>query len=173
MGSRWGLGLDCIFSVGNTVQLTKAFSRNSPGGPVVMTLPSNEGDEGSNPGQGTKISEASRPKKQNIKQKQYYNKFKKDFKNCPHQKICKNNNNNKTRNIPQMVLSPGSPSSVGASSCLLRPLDAQSQSGLRCPLPNCRSLGAGMAVFLSAPRCYMVPRSAPGRERGWGGRLAQ
>ena len=81
MGSRWGLGLDCIFSVGNTVQLTKAFSRNSPGGPVVMTLPSNEGDEGSNPGQGTKISEASRPKKQNIKQKQYYNKFKKDFKN--------------------------------------------------------------------------------------------
>ena len=32
------------------------------------------------PGQGAKIPHASRPKNQNIKQKQDYNKFNKDFK---------------------------------------------------------------------------------------------
>ena len=57
-----------------------------PGGPVVGTLPSNAGSEGLNPGRGAKISHASRPKNQNIKQKQYCNKFNKDFKNGPHQK---------------------------------------------------------------------------------------
>ena len=31
-------------------------------------------------------SHASRPKNQNVKQKQYCNKFNKDFKNGPHQK---------------------------------------------------------------------------------------
>ena len=36
------------------------------------------------PGQGGKIPHASRPKKQNIKQKQYCNRVNKDFKNCPH-----------------------------------------------------------------------------------------
>ena len=43
-----------------------------------------QGFGGSTPGQGTKIPYASQPKKQNIKQKQYCNKFKKDFKNGPH-----------------------------------------------------------------------------------------
>ena len=38
------------------------------------------------PGQATKIPHVSEPKNQNIKQKQYYNKFNKDFKNYPHQK---------------------------------------------------------------------------------------
>ena len=39
------------------------------------------------PGRGTKISQASRPKNQNIKkQKQYYNEFNKNFKNGPHKK---------------------------------------------------------------------------------------
>ena len=38
------------------------------------------------PGQGAKIPHASQQKDQNIKQKQYYNKFNKDFKNDPHQK---------------------------------------------------------------------------------------
>ena len=33
------------------------------------------------PGWGAKIPHVSRPKKQNIKQKRYYNKFNKDFKN--------------------------------------------------------------------------------------------
>ena len=57
-----------------------------PGGPVVKTLPSNAGGAGSIPGQGAKIPHASWPKNQNIKQKQYCNKFNKDFKNGPHQK---------------------------------------------------------------------------------------
>ena len=37
-------------------------------------------------GRGAKIPHASWPKNQNIKQKQYCNKFNKDFKNGPHQK---------------------------------------------------------------------------------------
>ena len=58
-----------------------------PGSPVVKTLPSNAGGVGSIPGQGAKITHASQPEKpKNIKQKQYCNKFSKDFKNGPHQK---------------------------------------------------------------------------------------
>ena len=42
------------------------------------------------PGQGVKIPHVPQPKKQqNIKQKQYWNKFNKDLKNDPHQKIFK------------------------------------------------------------------------------------
>ena len=48
--------------------------------------PSNAGGAALIPGQGAKIPHASRPKNQNIKQKQYCNKFNKDFKNGPHQK---------------------------------------------------------------------------------------
>ena len=53
---------------------------------MVENLPANAGDTGSIPGWGAKIPHASGPKKQNIKQKQYCNKFNKDFKNGPHQK---------------------------------------------------------------------------------------
>ena len=53
---------------------------------MVKTLPSNARVSGSVPDQGTKISCASWPKIQIIKQKQYCNKFNKDFKNGPHQK---------------------------------------------------------------------------------------
>ena len=42
-----------------------------------LASPSNARDAGSIPGQGTKISHAWWPKKQNIKQKQYCNKFNK------------------------------------------------------------------------------------------------
>ena len=53
---------------------------------MVKTLPSNAGGVGSIPGRGAKIPYASQPKNQNIKQKQYCNKFNKDFiKNGPHQ----------------------------------------------------------------------------------------
>ena len=48
-------------------------------GPVVKTLPSNAGGAGSIPGWGAEIPCALRPKNQNIKQKQYCNKFNKDF----------------------------------------------------------------------------------------------
>ena len=62
-----------------------------PGGPVVKTSPSSVGGAGSIAGQGAKIPHASRPKNQIIKQKQYCNKFNKDFKNGPHQKKKKKN----------------------------------------------------------------------------------
>ena len=56
---------------------------------MVKTSPSNAESIGSMPGQGAKIPHASGPKNQNINQKQYCNKFNKDFKNGPHQKLLK------------------------------------------------------------------------------------
>ena len=53
---------------------------------MVKFLPSNAGGVGLIPGRGAKTPHASQPKNQNMKQKQYYNKFNKDFKNGPHQK---------------------------------------------------------------------------------------
>ena len=47
---------------------------------MVKTLPSNAGGVGLLPGWGAKIPHALWPKKQNIKQKQYCNKFSRDFK---------------------------------------------------------------------------------------------
>ena len=44
------------------------------------------GGVGSIPGQGVKIPHASWPENQNIKQKQYCNKFNKDFKNGSYKK---------------------------------------------------------------------------------------
>ena len=64
-------------------------SLDFPGGPVVKTLPSSAGGAGSIPGGGAKIPHASQPKTHNVKQKQYCNKFNKDFKNGPHQKNIK------------------------------------------------------------------------------------
>ena len=46
-----------------------------PGGPVVEGSPANSGDTGLIPGLGAKIPHVSWPKNQNIKQKQYCNKF--------------------------------------------------------------------------------------------------
>ena len=56
-------------------------ARDFPAGPVVKTSPSNAGGAGSIPCQGAKIPHASQPKNQNMRQKQYRNKFNKDFKN--------------------------------------------------------------------------------------------
>ena len=44
---------------------------NFPGGPLVKTLPSNEGVMDSTSGWGVKSPHASRPKNQRVKQKQY------------------------------------------------------------------------------------------------------
>ena len=60
-----------------------------PGGPVVKTLPSNAGGVGLIPGQRNKLPHASWPKNQNIKQKQYCNKFNKDLKKMVHIKKIK------------------------------------------------------------------------------------
>ena len=57
-----------------------------PGGPVVGTLPSRAAGVGSIPGRGPKIPLASGAKNQNMRQKQFCNKFTKDFKNGAHQK---------------------------------------------------------------------------------------
>ena len=62
------------------------FSLPPPGNPVVKTSPSNAGSAGLIPGWGARFPHALMPKNQNIKQKQYCNKFNKDFKNSPHQK---------------------------------------------------------------------------------------
>ena len=62
---------------------------------MVKTSSSNAGDAGSIPGWGAKISRASWPKNQ--KQKQYCNKFNKDFKNGPHQKHKNKKNSRKTQ----------------------------------------------------------------------------
>ncbi len=50
------------------------------GGPAVKISPSSAGGAGSIPGFGAKIPHASQTRNQNIKQKQYWNKFNKDFK---------------------------------------------------------------------------------------------
>ena len=47
---------------------------------MVKSSPSNAGASGPTPGQGAQILYASQPKNQNVKQKQYCNKFNKDFK---------------------------------------------------------------------------------------------
>ena len=58
---------------------------------MVETSPSSAGGAGSIPGQGAEIPHALGPKNQNIKQKQCCNKFSKDFKIGPHQKMFKKN----------------------------------------------------------------------------------
>ena len=65
---------------------SKSSLRDFPGSPVVEISPSNAGGAGSIHCQGAKIPHGSGPKLQNIKQKQYCNKFNEDFKNGPHQK---------------------------------------------------------------------------------------
>ena len=53
---------------------------NFPGGPVVKASPSNAGGMDLIPGQGPKIPHILQPKHQNVKEKQYCNKFNKDIK---------------------------------------------------------------------------------------------
>ena len=62
----------------------ESYLRDCPGGPVVRASPSNAGAVGSIPSWSAEHPHASRPKTQNIKQKQCCNKFNKDFKNGPH-----------------------------------------------------------------------------------------
>ena len=65
---------------------------------MVRTSPSNAGDVGLIPGQDTGIPYASWSGNQNMKQKQCYNKFNKDFKNGPHPKKKKKKNLKKIKN---------------------------------------------------------------------------
>ena len=59
----------------------KCLFRDWSGSPIVETLSFSEGGAGSTPGWGAEIPHPLQPKTQIIKQKQYYNKFNKDFEN--------------------------------------------------------------------------------------------
>ena len=77
--------------MGRFKNVLKIHCGDFPGGPVVETSSSKAVDVGLILGQGANIPHVSGPKNQHIKQKQYCNKFNKDFKNGPHQKtlnIC-------------------------------------------------------------------------------------
>ena len=77
-------------------------------GPMVEILPFNEGDVGSIFCQGVKVPQASWPKNQNTKQKQYCNKFNKGFTRWSTSKKVfniKKNNNNKTVMLRRILLS--------------------------------------------------------------------
>ena len=65
--------------------------RDLPGDPVVKTSPSEAAGVDSIPRQWAKIPHASWPENQKIRQKQYCNKFNKDYKYGPHQKKKKKN----------------------------------------------------------------------------------
>ena len=70
-------------------------------------MPPNAGGAGLIPGQGGKIPHASRPKSHNIRQKQYRNKFKKDFFKWPiKKKIDYHLIFNSVRTVPALLL-PG------------------------------------------------------------------
>ena len=68
--------------------IKKHHSRYFPGSPVVKTSPSSVGGAGLIPGWGAQIPHALQPKNQNLKQKQYCNKFNKDLKKKKHHSKC-------------------------------------------------------------------------------------
>ena len=61
------------------IQQLKSSDGDFPGGPVVKTSPSDTGGVSSIPAGGAKMPCASQPINQNTKEKQYCNKFNKDF----------------------------------------------------------------------------------------------
>ena len=67
----------------------KVLSRDFPDGPLVKTLPCNAGGVCLIPNREAKIPHASGAKNQNVKQKQYHNKFNTDFKDGPYKKLKK------------------------------------------------------------------------------------
>ena len=91
---------------------------------MVKTSPSNAGGAGSIPGWGAKILHASGSKNQNIKQKQHCNKFNKDFKNGPHQKILNKKRKRKEMtalNPAAILLNFSSVSDTIAEASLMKP----------------------------------------------------
>ena len=74
------LGLKLIYQtlhhlLGSCFSQTEVPGWDIFGSPVVKTSPSSTGSVNSDPGQGVETPLALQPKKQNIKQKQYCNKF--------------------------------------------------------------------------------------------------
>ena len=85
MGSKWGLGLHWIFSVRDTVQLTKAFSRDSLVVQWLRLCLSMQGGK-FDPLLGNSCPTCFIAKIKRTRQKQCCNKFNRDFKNGPHKK---------------------------------------------------------------------------------------
>ena len=73
-------GRTAILTVVMLYYLFKDQALRLPCGPVLTTSPSNAGAAGSIPGQGAKISRATWPQNQNVKQKQYCNNVDTDRK---------------------------------------------------------------------------------------------
>ena len=71
-------------------------------GPEAKTPPSNVGGAGSTPGQEAKILQALWPKNQNVKQKQYGNKFNKDFKKINKSKLLMGKKKTQIRKVTEM-----------------------------------------------------------------------
>ena len=74
---------------------------------MVKTSPSSAGGSGSIPDWQAKIPCALRPKSRNIKQRQYCNKFNKDYKYGPHQRKKKKEKKIAENLIPSLTLLPG------------------------------------------------------------------
>ena len=68
------------------------------GSPAVKTLPFHAAGAGSIPGQGAKIPHTTWPINKNIKQKEYCNKFNKDFKMVHIKKNLKKEKNESQNN---------------------------------------------------------------------------
>ena len=87
-------------------RLKRIKRRDLSGSPVVKTVHFSAGGVGSipGPGRGARIPRALRPKDQNIKQKQYCDKFSEDFKNGPHQKKKRKKGEGDLKN--QRILEP-------------------------------------------------------------------
>ena len=80
------------------ILLKKVQDWDFPGGPVVKTLPSCAGAAGLIPGRGAEIPHPPHGQKnQNMKQKQYHNKFSKDLKTGSHKKKIKSEKCESTR----------------------------------------------------------------------------
>ena len=105
-----------------TYPIQSAMFRDFAGGPVVKTS-SNWGGVDLIPGWGAGMLHALGPKKQNMKQKQSWNRFNKDFKNGPRWKPFKNKKPKETKVsvqcLAQEVKSESESHSVGSES--LRP----------------------------------------------------
>ena len=76
----WGGGIATLpYSSEHLEVSDRLNSWDLPGSPLVKSSPFNAGDMGLIPDQRARIPHDSWPKNQNIKQKQYCNKFNKDF----------------------------------------------------------------------------------------------
>ena len=160
--ARWGKGRQGLHVKGWLIE-TKAFAQELQGTSLAVQwlrlhLPL-QGNAGLIPGEGIKIPHASQPENQNIKQKQYCNKFNKDFKNGPHHLKKKNLEKKKKKKN----YSPQQPHKVraGQTNTLLSTLDPLLCSAHYWPKPT------------RSQRTWGDHRCSPHRSASQGGRGMQ